>query len=118
MATVARFARDAVDHCTLLHAGTPHIQSFLCPGYRRIKSEHCDIGFPTGVRRVAFTDSEEILHSVEVEADSLYEAVALAVAKFRCDEVIMSEPGAMTEFIVTVFRKPTEHRIRLSQVAW
>lgn len=33
-----------------------------------------------GVCRVAFTDSEEIGHSVELEADSLYEAVALAVA--------------------------------------
>jgi hypothetical protein len=30
-----------------------------------------------GVCRVAFTDSEDISHSVEVEADSLYEAVAL-----------------------------------------
>lgn len=53
-----------------------------------------------GVCRVAFTDSEEISHSVEVVADSLYEAVALAVAEFRREAVITSEPGAMTEFIV------------------
>jgi hypothetical protein len=48
------------------------------------------------------------------EADSLYEAVALAVAEFRRDEA--TEPGAMTEFTVTAFRRPTEHRIRLNQV--
>jgi hypothetical protein len=28
----------------------------------------------------------------------------------------LAEPGAMTEFIVTAYRKPTEHRIRLNQV--
>jgi hypothetical protein len=69
-----------------------------------------------GVCRVAFTDSEGIGHSVEVAADSLYEAVALAVAEFRRDEATVAEPGAMTEFIVTAYRKPTEHRIRLNQV--
>jgi hypothetical protein len=69
-----------------------------------------------GVCRVAFTDSEGIAHSVEVEADSLFEAVALAVAEFRRDEATTAEPGTMTEFIVTAYRKPTEHRIRLNQV--
>jgi len=56
------------------------------------------------------------VHAVEVEADSLYEAVALAVAEFRRDEATTAEPGAMTEFTVTAFRRPTEHRIRLNQV--
>jgi hypothetical protein len=46
----------------------------------------------------------------------LYEAVALAVAEFRRDEVIRAEPGVMTEFTVTAYRKPIEHRIRLNQV--
>lgn len=69
-----------------------------------------------GVCRVSFTDSEGVGHSVEVEADSLYEAVALAVAEFRRDEAATAEPGGMTEFTVTAFRKPTEHRIRLNQV--
>jgi len=69
-----------------------------------------------GVCRVAFADSEGIVHAVEVEADSLYEAVALAVAEFRRDEATTADPSAMTEFTVTAFRKPTEHRIRLNQV--
>jgi len=68
-----------------------------------------------GVCRVAFTDSEGIVHTVEVQADSLYEAVELAVVDFRRDEAT-SEPSAMTEFTVTAFRKPIEHRIRLGHV--
>ena len=69
--------------------------------------------------RVSFSDSDKTEHSVEVEADSLYEAVALAVADFREDPLITSPPAAMTEFTVAVLRNPTEHKIRLQQViAW
>jgi hypothetical protein len=66
--------------------------------------------------RVSFTDSYKTEHAVEVEAESLYEAVALAVADFREDPLLPSYPSAMTEFTVAVLRNPTEHRIRLSQV--
>ena len=66
--------------------------------------------------RVSFTDSEGILHSVDVDAESLYEAVAIAVASFREDDVSPSEPGPMTQFTVVVYRYPTEHKIRLQQV--
>jgi hypothetical protein len=82
--------------------------------------------------RVSFTDSEGIQHAVEVEADSLYEAVALAVAEFRKDEMNTAGTVPMTEFTVTAYagnksprgsrvllvyyRKPLEHRIRLGQV--
>ena len=66
--------------------------------------------------RVSFTDSEGILHGVEVDAESLYEAVAIAVANFREDDVSPSTPGPMTEFTVAVYRNPTEHKIRLQQV--
>ncbi len=51
-----------------------------------MKSESYKIVLPMGVCRVAFTDSEGISHAVEVQADSNYEAVALAVV----------ESGAMT----------------------
>jgi hypothetical protein len=67
--------------------------------------------------RVAFTDIDGISHAVEIQAESLYEAVALAVAEFRQGEIIAETPGPKTEFIVTVHRKPIEHRINLSQVA-
>jgi hypothetical protein len=55
-------------------------------------------------------------HAVEVEADSLYEAVALAVAEFRQGEMTTELPGPATEFCVMVLRKPIEHRIRLDRV--
>ena len=64
--------------------------------------------------RVSFTDSEGIHHGVDVDAESLYEAVAIAVDSFREDEVSSSCPGPMTEF--TVYRNPTEPEIRLQQV--
>jgi hypothetical protein len=37
--------------------------------------------------RVSFTDSDGILHGVDVDAESLYEAVAIAVAQFREDDI-------------------------------
>ena len=66
--------------------------------------------------RVRYLDAEGIEHAVEVDADSLYEAVALAVSEFREQDLDYEEPKIMTEFTVCVFRKPTEHRIRLQQV--
>ena len=54
-------------------------------------------------------------HSVEVQADSLYEAVALAVAEVRADNP--AAPGPMTEFTVSIQPPAIEHRIRLSQVS-
>jgi hypothetical protein len=67
--------------------------------------------------RVSFADADKTEHAVEVEADSLYEAVAQAVADFRQDPLLRDAPGPMTEFTVAVLRNPTEHRIRLQQVA-
>lgn len=67
--------------------------------------------------RVSFIDSESVEHTAEVEADSLYEAVALAVADFREDPLVQEQPESMTEFTVAVLRNPTEHKIRLRQVA-
>jgi hypothetical protein len=66
---------------------------------------------------VSFTDSEGLEHSAEVEAESLYEAVALAVADFRDDPLLRDRPGDATEFTVAVLRNPTEHKIKLQQVS-
>jgi hypothetical protein len=66
--------------------------------------------------RVSFTDSEGVLHGIDVDADSLYEAVAIAVAQLREDGLSPSSPGPMTEFTVAVYRNPVEHKIRLKQV--
>jgi hypothetical protein len=65
---------------------------------------------------VSFTDSEKLEHSAEVEAESLYEAVALAVADFREDPLLREPPAARTEFTIVVLRNPTEHKLRLHQV--
>ena len=62
--------------------------------------------------RVAYRDTAGVEHSVEVEAESLYEAVA----EFRDSELDDVEPKLMSEFVVTVYRKPTEHRLRLQDV--
>ena len=64
--------------------------------------------------RVSYTDSEGITHAVEVDAVSLYEAVALAAAEFRQDEIITDGPAPMTEFCVTVLRKSTAPSSRLA----
>jgi hypothetical protein len=66
--------------------------------------------------RVSFTDSDGILHGVDVEAESLFEALAIAVASFRDDEVSPPDIDGMTEFTVAVYRNPVEHKIRLGQV--
>ena len=66
--------------------------------------------------RVSFTDSEKTEHAVQVEAESLYEAVAFEVADFRDDPLLRDRPGVMTEFTVAVLRNPIEHKIRLQQV--
>jgi hypothetical protein len=68
------------------------------------------------VPRILNIHSEGVAHAVEVDADSRYEAVALAVAEFREEAANPSQPVPMTEFTVAVLRRPTEHRIRLSQV--
>jgi hypothetical protein len=65
--------------------------------------------------RVSFTDTNGIPHDVEVQAESLYEAVALAVAEFRADKMT-AEVGPMTEFVIAIHRPAVEHRLRLSQV--
>jgi hypothetical protein len=64
---------------------------------------------------VSFEDNEGIRHSVEVQADSLYEAVAVGIAAFREDPMV-PHPAPMTELMVSIERPRVEHHIRLSQV--
>jgi hypothetical protein len=59
---------------------------------------------PTGVR-----------HSVEVTADSLYEAAALALSIFRKSEWT-DQLGPGTELCVTVKNPETTHRVTLDQI--
>jgi len=64
---------------------------------------------------VSYTDAEGVPHSAHVQAESLYEAVALAASEFRRDP-LTQQFGPATEFVVAVERPVIEHRIRLAQV--
>lgn len=64
---------------------------------------------------VSFTDSNGIVHEARVQAESLYEAVALAIADFRHDNLV-PQPLPSTEFIVAIEPPRIEHKIRLSQI--
>ena len=66
--------------------------------------------------RVSFSDSDGVQHGIDVDADSLYEAVAIAVGQLREDDLSPAAPTPNTEFIVMVYRQPTEHRLFLKQV--
>ena len=66
---------------------------------------------------VSFIDSAGIRHSVEVPAESLYEAAALAVKEFRrhpwSDGI---EPGTMTRLEVNIKSPMTTHEVSIRQL--
>ena len=63
--------------------------------------------------RVSFVDHEGVSHSVEVDAESLYEAVGLGIARLGRAEFVRYAPGG--EFLVEVREPSTEHRVTLKQ---
>jgi hypothetical protein len=65
--------------------------------------------------RVSFQDRRGIRHSVDVEAESLYEAVVFAVRRFRND--IWAEQVAKGTLLDVEVREPaTTYSISLQQV--
>ena len=70
---------------------------------------------PMALCKVSFTDSDGRLHAAQVQAESLFEAVALAISAFRGDSLV-PRPGPGTEFVVTIEKPAVEHRIRLAQM--
>jgi len=69
--------------------------------------------------RVAFKDSDGIEHAVELEARTLYEAVGLAIARFRRCEHVKYDPQGLHEFEVDSREPGTQHRLtRNSFDAW
>ena len=68
---------------------------------------------------VSFTDSEGIRHSVEVAANSLYEAAALAIGEFRRCGFTAGAPGPATRLTVSVKPPATTHEVSVLKVeAW
>ena len=61
--------------------------------------------------RVSHTDSDGVEHAVELEARSLYEAVGLAIDRFRRCEHIKYEPKSLCEFTVEAREPATQHRL-------
>lgn len=64
---------------------------------------------------VSFEDTDGVTHTARVQAESLFEAVALAVAEFRQDTLV-PQPSPGTEFTIAIERPPVEHRIRFNKV--
>jgi hypothetical protein len=61
--------------------------------------------------RVSFRDADGIEHAVEVEARTLYEAVGLAIDRFRRCEHVRYEPKGLHEFTVEPREPGTQHRL-------
>jgi hypothetical protein len=59
--------------------------------------------------RVSFKDSDGVEHSVEVEARTLYEAVGLAIGRFRRCEHITHDPAG--EISVESREPATRHQL-------
>ncbi len=58
---------------------------------------------------VSFSDTDGITHTARVQAESLYEAVALAVAEFRQDQLVPLIPVVWSGPAVEVkFGPPSE----------
>ena len=67
---------------------------------------------------VSFVDTDLIAHSVEVEARTLYEAGALALAEFRASGLI-EHIGPAIRLQIEVRRPVTRHELTVEKVdAW
>jgi hypothetical protein len=58
----------------------------------------------------SFKDSDSIEHAVELKARTLYEAVGLAIDRFRRCEHVKYEPEGLHEFTVESREPGTQHR--------
>jgi hypothetical protein len=69
--------------------------------------------------RVSYRDTEGIEHAVEVEGESLYEAVARAVNRFRRDDGgwCMDRPGSACQLSVKMLKDaPITYTVPLKKV--
>lgn len=64
---------------------------------------------------VSFTDARGIRHSADVEAESLFEAVVVAITRFRQDPW-MERVGEATVLEVEIREPSTRHSLSLKQV--
>ena len=66
---------------------------------------------------MSYRDPEGIDHSIEVEGETLYEAVARAVNRFRRDDVCTGPPGSTWQFRVKMLKDaPITYTVPLKKV--
>jgi hypothetical protein len=85
---------------------------------RRIKGEHASLSFMARTCLVSFKDADGFRHSVEVEAERLYEAAALAARSFAdagCPPTSGSELDITSEGSGSDAQDHTESRERMGQ---
>ena len=82
--------------------------------HRRTSGEHANL-FVVPVRActASFTDHEGIRHAVTVQAETLYEAVALAVRAFREHDCV---PGPASQMEIEARSPAVTHSVRMSKV--
>jgi hypothetical protein len=71
---------------------------------------------PSRACRVSFVDFEGVEHAVEVSAESLYEAVVLALAEFRRCGFAEVSFGLGTKLSVKVKAPETEHVVSVGKL--
>ena len=67
--------------------------------------------------RVSFTDSEGIEHAAEVEAETLYEAVGMAIARLETTPDGVMSISAHGPFTVEIRNPSTKHTVPLVSFA-
>jgi hypothetical protein len=63
--------------------------------------------------KVTIQDMEGVSHTVEVTAETLYEAVALGMAAIRTDEWVTGIAQGLNPVRVRVTNVPVEHEVKL-----
>ncbi len=65
---------------------------------------------------VSFRDPSGLEHSVEVTAESLYEAAVLALDAFRAAQLMEVAPGQATRLAVSVRMPSTTHQVSIGKL--
>ncbi len=65
---------------------------------------------------MSFTDLNGLRHTVELEADTVYEAAVLALQAFRKSSFVELAPGVGSRFQVTVREPSVAHEVSLVRV--
>jgi hypothetical protein len=65
---------------------------------------------------VSFTDLDGSRHTVEVTAESLYEAAVLGLKALRSDSFLESAPGPATRLEVEITQPTVRHAVTIQQL--